>query len=219
MHQFRSTLHVGAVATALIAALFTVTQVDGDASAAQRITLAAASPAPTPFPDAAVETAFADRTKRLSRTASRQSARPAKVAKRVVIKEVTWTRPVSGYRLTGRFGDRSYMWSSGMHTGLDFAAPSGTPIRSIAGGVVKSASYDGSYGYKTVVALPGGGEAWYCHQSRLGVRKGQRLEPGQVLGWIGSTGNVTGPHLHLEVRHGDRPTDPAGILAGKGLAL
>jgi murein DD-endopeptidase MepM/ murein hydrolase activator NlpD len=125
--------------------------------------------------------------------------------------------PVAGYRLTGRFGDRSGLWSS-VHTGLDFAAPSGTPIRSIAAGRVASTGYDGRYGERTVVLLADGTELWYCHQSTVRVRVGERVRPGQVLGSIGSTGNVTGPHLHLEVRPraGD-PVDPLAWLRSRGL--
>lgn len=117
--------------------------------------------------------------------------------------------PVRGYRLTGEFGDSNGPWRSG-HTGLDFAAPSGTPIRSVAAGRVVSSGYDGRYGNKTVVRLADGTELWYCHQSSSEVSAGDRVKPGQVIGSVGSTGNVTGPHLHLEVRpRTDRPVDPA----------
>jgi murein DD-endopeptidase MepM/ murein hydrolase activator NlpD len=116
--------------------------------------------------------------------------------------------PVKGYRLTGRFGNTSSLWRSA-HTGLDFAAPSGKPIRAVAGGVVVSTGYDGSYGNKTVVRLNGGTELWYCHQSEIDVRPGQRVKAGQEIGAVGSTGNATGPHLHLEVRpRKDDPVDP-----------
>jgi murein DD-endopeptidase MepM/ murein hydrolase activator NlpD len=125
--------------------------------------------------------------------------------------------PVHGFRLTGRFGDRSGLWSS-VHTGLDFAAPSGTPIRSVSAGRVISTGYDGRYGYKTVVRLADGTELWYCHQSVVRVSIGERVRAGQVIGAIGSTGNVTGPHLHLEVRpSADAPVDPLVWLRGHGL--
>ena len=94
------------------------------------------------------------------------------VATPVVIREeVRWVLPVGSYDLTGRFGSVSGLWSSS-HTGLDFAAPSGTPIRSVADGVVTEAGYDGSYGYKTVVTLPDGSEVWYCHQDSLAREQG-----------------------------------------------
>jgi murein DD-endopeptidase MepM/ murein hydrolase activator NlpD len=125
--------------------------------------------------------------------------------------------PVFGYRLTGRFGDRSGLWSS-VHTGLDFAAPAGTSIHSIAAGRVLSTGYDGRYGNKTVVLLADGTELWYCHQESVDVRIGDRVRPGQVLGSVGSTGNVTGPHLHLEVRpHAGEPVDPLSWLRRRGV--
>lgn len=218
MRHLRSALHAGTYAVLLLVTGFAVHNSTGDAEASTaRITVSA--PLGARLPDATMEQQLAEREKRVSRAAVRREARPAPVAERTVIEAITWTSPMSGYRLTGRFGDRSYMWSSGMHTGLDFAAPSGTPIRSVAAGVVKQASYDGSYGYKTVVSVPGGGEVWYCHQDRLAVSKGQRLEPGQLVGYVGATGNVTGSHLHLEIRYGKRPVDPASVLAREGVGL
>jgi murein DD-endopeptidase MepM/ murein hydrolase activator NlpD len=125
--------------------------------------------------------------------------------------------PVARYRLTGRFGDRSGLWAS-VHTGLDFAAPSGTAIRSISAGTVISVGYDGAYGEKTVVRLADGTALWYCHQSAVRVAVGEQVRPGQLIGAIGSTGNVTGPHLHLEVRPTpDTPVDPLAWLRGHGL--
>jgi murein DD-endopeptidase MepM/ murein hydrolase activator NlpD len=125
--------------------------------------------------------------------------------------------PVRGYRLTGRFGDVSGLWSS-VHTGLDFAAPSGTEIRSVTAGRVVSTGYDGRYGNKTVIRLAGGTELWYCHQTGIDVRVGQRVRAGQPIGTVGSTGNVTGPHLHLEVRPSeDEPVDPLVWLRRHGL--
>ena len=125
--------------------------------------------------------------------------------------------PVHGYHLTGRFGDRSGLWST-VHTGLDFAAPSGTPIRSVSAGVVTAVGYDGAYGNRTVVRLPDGTRLWYCHQSSVGVRPGEHVVAGQRIGTVGSTGNVTGPHLHLEVRPtAGVPVDPLTWLRRHGL--
>lgn len=168
---------------------------------------------------------IADKMVRPDTRASRSGSRvvplvrtkPMRVAPAVTMDEKpTWVLPLGGYRLTGRYGSVSGLWSSS-HTGLDFAAPSGTPIRSIADGVVKESGYDGSYGYKTVVSLPDGGEVWYCHQTAIGVSPGQRVSAGEVIGSVGSTGNSTGAHLHLEIRHGDTPTDPEAYLAAQGI--
>ena len=131
---------------------------------------------------------------------------------RLKAKPAPWVLPVKGYHLTGRFGQVSGLWAS-RHTGLDFAAPSGVEIRSIAPGVVTSTSFDGAFGNKTVVRLDDGTVLWYCHQSRFGVKVGQRLAAGQLLGYVGSTGNTTGPHLHLEVHpDGGDAVDPEAWL-------
>jgi murein DD-endopeptidase MepM/ murein hydrolase activator NlpD len=128
-----------------------------------------------------------------------------------------WVLPVEGYRLTATFGQFSGLWATS-HTGLDFAAPEGTPIRAIANGVVTSTGYDGSYGNKTVVTLEDGTELWFCHQSAVSVSTGRPVRAGEVIGAIGSTGNVTGPHLHLEVRPGGGdPVDPYEALRVHGL--
>jgi murein DD-endopeptidase MepM/ murein hydrolase activator NlpD len=123
-------------------------------------------------------------------------------------KPAPWVLPVVVYHLTGRFGQTSGLWAS-THTGLDFAAPEGTEIRSIGPGVVVSTAYDGAFGNKTVVKLDDGTVLWYCHQSEFGVEPGQKVKPGDLIGYIGSTGNTTGPHLHLEVHpHGGDAIDP-----------
>ena len=128
-----------------------------------------------------------------------------------------WVLPVEGYHLTGRFGASSGLWSS-THTGLDFAADEGAEIRSIGPGVVVSTAYDGAFGNKTVVKLDDGTVLWYCHQSEVAVERGQRLTPGDLVGYVGSTGNVTGPHLHLEVHPGGGdPIDPDAWLSEHGL--
>lgn len=134
------------------------------------------------------------------------------------LKKNQWVLPVAGYQLTARFGQRSSLWSSGVHTGLDFAGPSGSTLVAISAGTVKSAGYEGSYGNRTVMTLLDGTEIWYCHQSRITVKAGDSVSPGQVVGYTGSTGNVTGPHLHLEVRPGGgSPVDPIPVLIQHGV--
>ncbi|MGB0101523.1 MAG: peptidoglycan DD-metalloendopeptidase family protein [Nocardioides sp.] len=127
-----------------------------------------------------------------------------------------WVLPLAGYRLTAEFGDYG-LWSS-YHTGLDFAAPSGTPIRAVANGVITSVGYDGAYGNKSVLTLDDGTEVWFCHQTSYTVSEGQQVNAGDLIGYVGSTGNVTGPHLHLEVRPGaGDPVDPYEALLVHGL--
>lgn len=128
-----------------------------------------------------------------------------------------WVIPVTGYRLTARFGQRSGLWST-THTGLDFAGPSGSTIVSIAAGVVKSTGYEGSYGNRTIIQLRDGTEVWFCHQSRISVNVGDAVGPGQTIGYTGSTGNVTGPHLHLEIHPGGgAAVDPEPVLQQHGI--
>ncbi|MFJ7151289.1 M23 family metallopeptidase [Streptomyces sp. NPDC100445] len=130
-----------------------------------------------------------------------------------------YTLPTSSYTITSTFGEAGSMWSSGHHTGLDFAAPTGTLIKAIHGGTVTEAGWAGSYGYRTVLTLDDGTELWFCHQSSINVTAGQKVTTGEVIGRVGATGNVTGPHLHLEVHPGGQATgtDPMTWLRGKGL--
>jgi murein DD-endopeptidase MepM/ murein hydrolase activator NlpD len=130
-----------------------------------------------------------------------------------------WVLPVDpgAYHLTAGFGEYSGLWSH-YHTGLDFAAPTGTPIHAVANGVVTSVGYDGAYGNKTVITLDDGTELWFCHQNSYAVDVGQEVHAGDLIGYVGSTGNVTGPHLHLEVRPGaGDPVDPYEALIVHGL--
>lgn len=146
--------------------------------------------------------------KKLAASAEKTAAQLAKDA---------WQLPVSGYRLTARFGQCSGLWAH-CHTGLDFAAPSGTPIRAVANGVVGETGWAGAYGNRTVITLEDGTELWYCHQSSIGVQPGQRVIAGQTIGLVGATGNTTGPHLHLEVRPGGGdPIDPYEALIAHGV--
>lgn len=127
-----------------------------------------------------------------------------------------WVLPLNGYRLTATFGEYG-LWSS-YHTGLDFAAPVGTPIYAVTNGTISSAGFDGAYGNKTVLTLEDGTELWFCHQSAFNVSTGQKVRAGELIGYVGATGHVTGPHLHLEVRPGGGdPVDPDAALRQHGV--
>jgi murein DD-endopeptidase MepM/ murein hydrolase activator NlpD len=137
------------------------------------------------------------------------------------LKANQWVLPVAGYVLTARYGEYSYLWSS-YHTGLDFSAPSGTEIVSVAHGVVSEVGWDDAYGYKTEITLDSGVTIWYCHQTSYVVSEGEEVDPGQLIGYVGATGNVTGPHLHLEVRIPDgtedgQDVDPYDALVAHGV--
>lgn len=126
-------------------------------------------------------------------------------------------RPVDHYVLTARFGQCSSRWAR-CHTGLDFAAGTGTPIRAIMGGRVMWTRWGGAYGNLTKIQHPNGVQSWYAHQTSRSVKVGDMVTAGQVIGRIGSTGNVTGPHLHLEVRASGSPVDPDQWLSARGVS-
>ena len=128
-----------------------------------------------------------------------------------------WVLPVDHFRLTAGFGDYG-LWASA-HTGQDFAAPTGTPVQAVGDGTIIFAGYDGAYGNKIVVEHPDGTVTWYAHLSAF-VRSSGAVKAGDMIGRIGSTGNVTGPHLHLEVRPGGGdPVPPLTWLRQHGIRV
>ncbi len=125
-----------------------------------------------------------------------------------------WAVPVARYRVTARFGESGSSWQF-RHTGLDFQAPTGTPVRAVADAQVVAVAYHPLYGRMMVLETRSGATLWYCHLSRVSVAEGDRVVAGQRVGRIGTTGNSSGSHLHFEVRVADRPTDPEYYLFGK----
>lgn len=118
--------------------------------------------------------------------------------------------PVSG-TISSRYGVSSRIRKS-THTGLDIAASSGTPIKVVADGTVTSASYNGSYGNLVKVDHGSGIETWYAHTSKMYVNVGQKVKAGEVIAAVGSTGNSTGAHLHLEIRINGNHVNPQQYL-------
>jgi len=111
-----------------------------------------------------------------------------------------------GYRIHPIFGTRRF------HSGIDIAAPYGTLVKAADGGQVVQAGYFGGYGYSIMIYHGGGYATWYAHLSGFNVSMGQMVERGQVIGFVGSTGWSTGPHLHFEVRINGNPQNPLGFL-------
>ncbi len=99
-----------------------------------------------------------------------------------------------------------------MHNGIDIADPAGTPIASSKDGVVAFAGWMNGYGNFVIVDHGGGLSTAYGHQSRLAVSKGAGVDQGQTVGYVGSTGNSTGNHLHFEVRVNGAAVDPLAYL-------
>jgi len=118
--------------------------------------------------------------------------------------------PVTG-TITSRYGVSSRIRSSN-HTGLDIATASGKPIKVAASGTVTYADYKGSYGNVVKVDHGNGLETWYAHTSKMYVTEGQHVEAGEVIAAVGSTGNSTGPHLHLGVRVDNKYIDPMTLF-------
>ncbi len=159
----------------------------------------------------AAEQQAAERNAKLKSLGRAAEARAGEIAKN------QWHLPTRGYHLTARFGMAGGLWSSN-HTGLDFAAPTGTPIFAVGNGVITETGWAGAYGNRTIETLQDGTEIWYCHQSSVGVQVGENVASGQTIGAVGSTGNTTGPHVHLEVRPGGGdPVDPFQALVFHGL--
>lgn len=118
--------------------------------------------------------------------------------------------PLEGYRMTSEYGMRNHPISGGRraHKGIDLAASTGTPIRAPADGVVERANRFSGYGLYIALEHGGNIETRYGHLSRLNVTAGQRVTKGEVIGYVGSTGNSTGPHLHYEVRIAGEAVNP-----------
>lgn len=129
-----------------------------------------------------------------------------------------WMLPVRRglYRLTARFNQAGSRWSRN-HTGLDFAAPMGTPVYAVASGRIISTAWGGPYGNLVKIQHAGQVVTYYAHLSRFSVSPGQDVKAGQEVGRVGSTGNSSGPHIHLEVRVRGVPTDPDRWLDRHGV--
>lgn len=133
-----------------------------------------------------------------------------------------FSSPVNGFSPTTAYRASGASWSSGYHTGVDFAVPTGTSVRSVTSGTVVSAGWAGSYGYQVVVRHHDGRFSQYAHLSAISVRGGQKVNSGQTLGRSGNTGNSTGPHLHFEIRTAPgygSDVDPLAYLRGKGVTI
>ncbi|MFF9849953.1 peptidoglycan DD-metalloendopeptidase family protein [Streptomyces litmocidini] len=126
-----------------------------------------------------------------------------------------WVRPVDAPFGTP-FGQRGPMWASGRHTGLDFPAAVGTPIHAVAGGRVSMAQGGGPYGLHVMINHGSGLSSLYAHMSGMLTELGRTVRAGETIGRVGATGNVTGPHLHLEARKNGTAVDPMPYLTGAG---
>jgi murein DD-endopeptidase MepM/ murein hydrolase activator NlpD len=134
-----------------------------------------------------------------------QAAQAHSTVQRTGSGQLSW--PVSA-PITSPFGWR---WGR-MHEGIDLGAAYGTPIAAAGSGTVIYAGWLGGYGNLTVIDHGGGLATAYGHQSRIAVSVGQQVAGGEIIGYVGSTGHSTGPHLHFEVRVNGQAVDPLGYL-------
>jgi murein DD-endopeptidase MepM/ murein hydrolase activator NlpD len=151
------------------------------------------------------------KAKKVEKRIKKLREKRAEIARKRAIKAIT--TPTYG-RLSARFGETSRYWSV-RHTGIDFDASHGAPVKNVMKGKVIKAGWGGAYGYVVVVRTDRGGDIWYAHLSRIAIPVGKEIKSGKIIGYVGSTGNSTGSHLHLEVRKNDRPVNPAEFLYGK----
>lgn len=123
--------------------------------------------------------------------------------------------PLSDARLTSQFGMRTHPVLGGRreHHGIDLAAPTGTPVYATADGTVSMAKYFGSYGNYVQIEHGGEMQTRYAHLASYVVADGARVTKGQLIGYVGSTGRSTGPHLHYEVRMAGAPVNPLPYMA------
>jgi len=123
-----------------------------------------------------------------------------------------WPIPVNGP--IGHFGMRKHpiFGDVRMHTGIDIDAKMGAPIMAAGDGFVGFVGQLGGYGNLVILSHGNGITTFYAHMSRFGCSKGQQVKKGQVIGYIGSTGWSTGPHLHFEYRVNDKPMNPLSYL-------
>ena len=160
----------------------------------------------------------ASRVREARATAVRQVQQATDAARKAAeAARPTWVLPVAHFTLTAGFGDVG-LWAHA-HTGQDFAAPTGTPIMAIGDGKIIFAGWDGAYGNKIVIQHPDGTVTWYAHMSAF-IKTSGAVKAGEVIGRVGSTGNTTGPHLHLEVRPGGGdPVPPLTWLRAHGVKV
>lgn len=122
--------------------------------------------------------------------------------------------PIANAAITSPFGFRALPWPE-FHHGVDLAADYGTPVRSSAAGVVVSAGFEaGGYGNKIDIDHGNGFHTWYAHLSRVAVKPGDRIEKARTIGFVGSTGASTGPHLHYQIMRDGKAIDPTPFLNG-----
>jgi murein DD-endopeptidase MepM/ murein hydrolase activator NlpD len=141
-----------------------------------------------------------------------QTRAPAQRGPVAPTKKGKFGSPLSSARISSGYGNRRrpIAGATTFHQGIDFAAPSGTPIYATHNGYVTNAGWSNGYGNNVSISTGGGVESFYGHQSKLAVKSGQYVQKGQIIGYVGSTGVSTGPHLHYGVKINGQWINPTG---------
>jgi murein DD-endopeptidase MepM/ murein hydrolase activator NlpD len=156
------------------------------------------------------------RAARERREARQERRQQARAAARAAARAPEWVIPVPGAGWSASFGEAGSAWSSGYHTGQDFTAPSGTPVLAAGDGTITSATWSDAYGNIIELTHPNGDQSWYAHLSNFAVTSGA-VEAGDVIGYVGCTGNCYGNHLHFEYHPGGGDAaDPVSWLRSNG---
>jgi len=137
------------------------------------------------------------------------------------LKKAFLKAPLSFRRISSRFSKGRFhpiLKIYRPHHGLDYAAPTGTPVSAVGNGTVNFAGYKGHYGKLVVIRHSNGWKTYYGHLSMInrGIKKGLKVEQGQMIGYVGATGLATGPHLHYEIRINNRPVNPLAVKLPRG---
>ncbi|GGT09862.1 M23 family metallopeptidase [Streptomyces chromofuscus] len=188
-------------------------QIDAQAAAQKQAAAKAAA-------EKKAEAAAAQRAREQAKEAREAEERAAREAER---KRLTaHVPPITGSYVSTGYRSGGSLWSSGSHTGVDFHAASGTLVRAVGSGTVVEAGWGGAYGNQVVIKMNDGTYTQYGHLSSIGVSVGQTVTPGQRIALSGATGNVTGAHLHFEVRttpeYGS-DIDPIAYLRSHGVSV
>jgi murein DD-endopeptidase MepM/ murein hydrolase activator NlpD len=138
--------------------------------------------------------------------------RIAALARQRMIAALPSLNPVDG-SISASYGWRINPWPE-FHKGLDLAADYGTPVHAAADGIVGSAGWDGGFGIKVDLDHANGYHTWYAHLSRVAIAPGAHVHKGDVIAFVGATGEATGPHLHYQIMLDGRAIDPAPFLTG-----
>ncbi|MGX2994086.1 M23 family metallopeptidase [Streptomyces sp. JNUCC 64] len=195
-------------------------EIDAQAAAQQ---IAADEAAALELAEAEAKQRAAEMKRRAEAEAAKEREARERAAREAERKRLnTYVSPIDGSHVSTSYGAGGGIWSSGTHTGIDFHADTGTPVRSVGYGTVIEAGWGGAYGNNVVIKMHDGTYTQYAHLVSLGVTAGQKVTAGQQIGLAGATGNVTGAHLHFEARataeYGS-DLDPVSYLRSHGVSL